>query len=399
MFLCFQVHRERIKRFKCAICDGAFYEQRTLTRHIKHSHSYAPQMRYRCPNAICDKDYASLESFKMHSCVNGRRSESFMNTNCSLCNKRFFNKCELQRHFNRVHVSKPDDFQCLECDKKFRYHNYGSYVLHVAQQCPDKVTYECGYCSKFVPSKSRLIEHFVVGHHMANVTNAKSCAFCSKLFYHKIKLKLHLKKYHFDVICEHCNITFRSRQGLSLHRKQCVLSQNDSKYQNMECSICQSSFINKAKLLEHMTEVHKGENYKLPLKTAPITKHFCTVCQQSFSTLYSLSKHKRQMHKKKRQPKEGVQYQCTICSIIYTRNDYLRKHIKLYHLNQMDTFECDLCSRAFTSKWTLIQHFRIGDHQTTLQCESCHKTFKGIAANKTHMKHCKDRKESKSKRL
>lgn len=410
----------------------AYYEQRTLNRHMKYAHSTALRKRYRCPNTLCDKSYSSISSFKMHACVDGRRPQKFLNTICSMCSKRFFNKFELNRHIKRTHVSKPENFKCNECNKTFIYRYWDSFVLHVAQKCAKIIKYQCEYCSKVVPSKTKLIEHFVDNHDIVSITKAQPCPHCSKLFFNKNSLKYHLKKNHIDLKCDHCYKTFLSKAGYSLHQKKCIPKKTFDKYSKgitgfdretaaHECHICKCSFIKKTNLLEHMTEVHLKKNFQFQLKKAPISQNICSMCDQSFTNRFSLSKHKIRMHKNKRNfkcqkcnvkftgekifrnhlkkseciKKQIQQYQCIVCSKIYARNAYLKRHLKQMHSSKSEYFACDVCNRSFNSKRSLLRHFQNRDHRTTFQCEFCLRIFKRISGYKTHMNFCKSNRKKK----
>lgn len=415
------MHRERTKHIKCEICGIAYYEQRTLNRHMKNIHSTTQRKRYRCPNALCDKSCSSIGAFRMHACVDGRRPQKFMKKFCTLCDKRFFNQFELQRHMKRVHVTKPDNYQCAECNKTFVYRKYEAYVLHVAQKCAKNVAYECDYCSRIIPSKAKLIEHFAAQHHIVNIANVQSCPHCEMVFFNTFNLNLHLKKNHVVSKCDHCNKTCRSKHGLTLHLKKCLLKKTFDEYskqitetESLECTVCKCSFITKPNLLEHMTKVHLEKNFELPAKIDPIIKYTCSTCNLSFATRFFLSKHKKQLHNKRRfkchtcnvkfigeklyrahlrnsecKQKDVQQYQCTICSKIFTRNFNLNRHFKLIHSTEADIFRCDICNKTFRFKQSLVRHFRRGDHQSTFQCEFCPKIFKRISACKTHMIYCK----------
>lgn len=407
----------------------AYYEQRTLNRHMKNTHSTAPRKRFRCPNALCDKYYSSVSSFKMHACVDGRRPQKLLNTKCPMCNKQFFNKFELNRHIKRAHVTKPDNFNCSECNKTFLYRYWDSFVLHVAQKCAKIIMYECEYCSKMVQSKTKLIEHFDENHSIISTSKAVPCPECNKLFFNKNNLNYHLKKSHLELKCEHCNKIFRSKSGRSLHQKRCQpkkifdkqskhLTVTDGKTESLhECNICKSSFIKEITLLEHMTQVHLEKKFQVQPKTAP-SKYVCLICNQSFKTRFTLCNHKNQMHKNKQifecqmcnvkftveklyqkhlkkskcVKTEHRKHQCTICSKIYSRNEYLKRHFKQMHLgieDEIEHFTCDVCERSFNTKRSLLSHLRKGDHRTTFQCEFCMAIFKRSSGYKTHINFCK----------
>lgn len=106
----------------------AYYEQRTLNRHIRLAHSTAQRKRFRCPNTLCDKSYSSIAAFRTHACIDGRRPQNLLKINCELCQKRFFNKFELTRHVKRAHSYRAENFTCDGCGKTFLHRFWDSYV-------------------------------------------------------------------------------------------------------------------------------------------------------------------------------------------------------------------------------------------------------------------------------
>lgn len=418
----------------------AYYEKRTLNRHMKFGHSNAKRKRYRCPNSLCDKSYSSVSSFRMHACVDGRRPQDMLNTLCSLCDKRFFNKYELRRHMQRQHVTKPDNYHCSACDRTFLCRYWDSFVLHVAQKCPTTLTFVCDYCGSTIQSKMKMIKHFVDRHNFNCTAKVNPCPHCPKLFSTKFSLDCHVKKRHTKPKCAYCKKVFSTKSGYSLHQKHCMPKKTFDAYSNLaasvdettiastieshSCDICKCSFITKPNLLEHITKVHHSENgveSKVDLSQRTVTaekllsKHPCTTCNQTFKNAASLSKHRKRMHKSKRHfkcqtcritfigeklyhkhfkngdcvLKQMQRYQCTICARIFTRNSNLRRHYKQMHSNDNEYFQCDICNQKFANKQSIIKHLRQGDHRTSWKCEFCLGNFKHRSAFMVHSAHCK----------
>ncbi|XP_037050161.1 zinc finger protein 808-like isoform X1 [Bradysia coprophila] len=427
-----KTHRERVKHFHCEICVMSYYEQRTLNRHMKFAHSNLQRKRFRCPNTLCDKSYSSAPSFRMHACVDGRRPQDMLNTSCSQCNKRFFNKFELNRHVKRTHVTKPDNFRCNDCGRGFLYRYWDSYILHVAQKCAKLIIYECDYCARLLPSKAKLMEHFAGVHGIDNTTKKLDCPKCTKFFFTKNSLNYHMKKLHIDLKCTYCNLTLKSKSGRNLHQKHCIPKKTFEKYSQNNgtvagdpnggsshaCEICKCSFISKANLLEHQTEVHVEKNFAIQDDNMSIPQHSCSTCNLTFATALTLAKHRKRMHKNRKhfkcptcnvtfgeklyqqhfrrskcKKKELPRYQCTVCARIFTRNTNLKKHFRKIHLNERSGthFICDICGRSFSSKRSMLNHFVRGDHRNSLQCEFCATTFKHLSACWKHSVYCKSK--------
>lgn len=408
----------------------AYYEQRTLTRHMRLSHSNTPRKRFRCPNTLCDKSYSSVSSFKMHACIDGKRPESLLKTSCPVCGRWFYNKFEVNRHVKRIHINKVESSVCEKCNKTFLPRHWDLYLLHTAQNCGYPIMYTCDYCSKYFPSKPKMIEHFADKHGIVSDLMTLSCHQCDKKFLLQNKLNFHLKTAH-NSNCEHCGKKFRSGSGFRSHQKYCVpkkIFDKYSKYVNSsdqisatnECNICNRSFIKRIYLIEHMEVVHSEMDFKVNGELSKNSKKQCPLCKKYF---ISLSKHKKRMHEDKRRFKcqkcdqkfvgamfyrkhvkanncvNGIlQYQCTVCSKIYSRNCDLTRHTQM-HSQESILYECDHCTRTFSAKRNLLRHLEKGDHRITFECEMCSKSFKRISAYKTHKNYCKMKNDSKESAL
>lgn len=355
----FQTHIERIRKYKCEICDMAYYVQRTLNRHMKYAHSIEGRKRFRCPNALCDKFYSSVSSFRSHACVDGKRPPSFLNAKCSMCSKQYFNQFELNRHINRAHhadAPQLENVTCNSCNKSYSYRYWDLFVQHVAQKCPKTIRYECDYCSTVLKSKTKLIEHFVNRHNFACEAKALPCPKCDKLFFKKNSLSWHLKTNHLQYKCNRCHKICHSKSGLSLHKKRCSL-QTSSTSRNFECPACNVKFSHKKSYQRHLTESKCNKTAKL----------------------------------------QG--YQCEACAKIYSRKSSLGRHVRKQHSDESEhrvtreQFSCDVCDKSFHQKRSLLNHFRNGDHRTSFECEFCRAIFKRITGYKTHIIHCKENKK------
>lgn len=299
------------------------------------------------------------------------------------------------------------------------------------QNCAHIILYKCDYCCASLPSKPKLLEHFA-DRHFANKHNIMSelmkikCPTCKERFLSKSKLAFHLKTKHKEFNCCHCNKQFRSSSGYSTHQKQCMAKQTFDKYSKyvtdadqksdlFECKICKCNFIKMVYLMEHMEMVHSDKNSQFMTPT-PISKPNCSICKESFSSRATLAQHDKRVHKDKRifkckKCKEEFvgkvfyrkhmrlskcvnatqQYQCTVCSKIFTRNSNLRKHYNQHLTNKV--YECDHCTKTFTLKSTLLLHLKKGNHQTIFQCEFCLRFLKKASALKTHLIYCKLRRK------
>lgn len=88
-------------------------------------------------------------------------------------------------------------------------------------------------------------------------------------------------------------------------------------------------------------------------------------------------------------------FKCGHCGKLFTRNWYLKQHIKL-HSNEKP-FACDHCDKRFLNSSNLKQHMRT--HSIEYRCCVCNKTCISQAALKEHtMKHDTDEAKKSSAR-
>lgn len=119
-----QTHIDRKKSFQCHICTVALFRKNTLLRHIRTIHSTLPRKKFRCPNPVCNQQYARIESLKNHKCKDIEKStertkikrKAEKNVKCSQCKRTFLNESKMQLHVERCHSEKKSRKLALHCD-------------------------------------------------------------------------------------------------------------------------------------------------------------------------------------------------------------------------------------------------------------------------------------------
>lgn len=85
--------------------------------------------------------------------------------------------------------------------------------------------------------------------------------------------------------------------------------------------------------------------------------------------------------------KNEASFKCDFCGKLFTRNWYLKQHIKL-HSNQKP-FSCNHCDKRFLNSSNLKQHLKT--HSVEYRCCLCDKTYISIESLKLHaQKHTTD---------
>lgn len=98
------------------------------------------------------------------------------------------------------------------------------------------------------------------------------------------------------------------------------------------------------------------------LKTHEAKQWECDVCSKMFTTKYFLKKHKR-LHSGE------MPYKCNICNKTFTFQQSYHKH-RLYHKDDKPHM-CTTCGRSFKELSTLHNHERIHTGEKPFECETC----------------------------
>lgn len=123
----------------------------------------------------------------------------------------------------------------------------------------------------------------------------------------------------------------------------------------------------------------------------------CKLCYKSFTSLHSMKDHMRAIHQKL---DESDMYKCPHCDRLFKMKYYLNRHIKSYHLRQLNKKEkrtkpklrfdgdeifkeklvglnCPYCNKFLTSKHSLNDHIRVRhefiNYSERFLCDICGK--------------------------
>ncbi|XP_056646602.1 zinc finger and SCAN domain-containing protein 23 [Diorhabda sublineata] len=96
----------------------------------------------------------------------------------------------------------------------------------------------------------------------------------------------------------------------------------------------------------------------------------CEICGLSFRRRYLLLQHKIRAHQ------EIKMFECSFegCNAKFTLEEYLRKHIKRVHTDQLP-FKCNVCRKRFSDKAAYTQHFRLHTNDRKYKCNLCSQQF------------------------
>ncbi|KAJ8951832.1 hypothetical protein NQ318_019807 [Aromia moschata] len=206
-----------------------------------------------------------------------------------------------------------------------------------------------------------------------------------------------------SIRCDICSFTFTDRTILEMHQKllhQTIPDKRTGAY-SYHCHLCSKKFRMRGSLMVHLRVAHYGfaahggdghssETKKVRTEATQPAKDEkdaeakvaqkkeqpkgqdnkqweCDVCSKMFTTKYFLKKHKR-LHTGE------MPYCCTLCNKSFTFQQSYHKHM-LYHSSEKP-YVCNECGRPFKELSTLQNHARIHSGERPFGCETCGKRFR-----------------------
>lgn len=290
---------------------------------------------------------------------------------CPECNKQFYKKVYLRKHFNNVHKKGLDEV-CQHCGKVFK--NSKRLKAHLLTHQTEK-KYKCDQCPKQFVSSGDLSRHLRVSVHPKPLYSPNQLRF----------LQVHSQEKPF--LCHICSKSFRRSDALNLHM-------DIHNKEGFTCDMCASKFTNRRSLKEHIVKCINNRNrqYRAPrpprpprnsiYKDDPVYKCFVPQCDRQFTIRNSLGIHLEKVHSMKFDKFETT---CLECRLVFDTAGEHASHVKMHTCK----FVCDLCKVRFKTDDKLQAHInRIhqeGEDRPFICAElNCGARFKRAAHLQSH---------------
>ncbi|XP_064100774.1 zinc finger protein 436-like [Macrobrachium nipponense] len=360
--------KSKRKQCICKLCDEMFLSKKNYREHVYKCHPIKEE-------GVCLFCKKSLP--KTSSSGDCRKTGNLMKKHyiCNICGQTFDGSDALDNHITSH--SDVKTFHCNKCGKKCA-------SLNTCKDCGNNSSGESAFCvNREIKNdcEKSLITSSSLDTHQEVQLGGKSyvCNICNDSFAQQDDLQSHIQT-HTEKTLYHCNLCNKNFSQASSHRTHMKTHNENSHF---ECDSCGETFTLNSTLQVHLMKHQKDKAYK------------CTLCEKCFTHPSTLKTHMKVHTNVKPSPSAGEsgesirvkaspgrpkskkkQHQCEVCSRIFTLKNTLIVHMRRHSgEKKKKPFKCSVCEKGFSQSSTLKIHMRTHTGDKPYNCGICGQKF------------------------
>lgn len=378
-----------VSGLQCPFCQQNFTDRRYLVRHMIRHTGFKP---YSCTN--CGKQFYR-EIYRRLHCVHclpaatttQLKSQKRTLYQCSYCPRVFTKKCHQEKHHHGHDTNTL--LLCTECGQSFGVNKYKSHTNKCINIEPNPGSSSSqSDLEKGAPQTSQQLPD------KAQLSSAKKipfkCPYCEQMFRFKSLLMRHLVSHTGlqPYVCVHCDERFNSQTKCSQHEASCTQistveepkvepesekqtanvpkKEGDTQY---NCRFCTRTFMKARNLRRHILTHNEVNPYR------------CKACDSCFSRYDHLKVHQTRC--------KGERTRLEVCIPKISLDDIGKGWQNKYSFEtskKQDAFECQICSKSFSTPSILARHNSMFHMSGTFKCLGCGSSFTHQSSLRKHMK-------------
>ncbi|RZC32694.1 hypothetical protein BDFB_004146 [Asbolus verrucosus] len=180
--------------------------------------------------------------------------------------------------------------------------------------------------------------------------------------------------------CDICSFTFTDKTILDMHQKllhQTLPDKNTGLY-SYHCHLCSKKFKKRGSLMVHLRVAHYGfghQNSEVSENRPEKQMSALPVQDLSMDVSTSPKSEQTKVH-------DNKQWECDVCSKMFTTKYFLKKHKRL-HTGEMPYF-CAQCNKSFTFQQSYHKHMLYHSSEKPYVCNECGRAFKELSTLQNH---------------